>query len=421
MRSSQLTAVSLFSGAGGLDLGLEQAGWRILAQIEADGDAADTLHLTARRHRSQRVILASPIEGVSPEGLRKQLGLGKSELGLLAGGPPCQPFTTTGKRQAINDRRAHSLFPAYLSYVDAFLPSTFLLENVDGMLSAALRHRPLHLRDRKPLSGSERKGSFLRWFLEELVQRGYSISWNVGEAADYGVPQLRQRAILIGTRGGMPCFLPHPSHGPRGRVPYRTVREALAHVRTLGPIQPLSARKCAVYDFIPPGGNWRCLPEDVQRTTMGKAYFAEGGRGGWWRRLSWDAPSPTVLGMPDHSSTGLIHPDEVRCLSVNECAALQTFPSSVRFAGSPRSQYQQIGNAVPPRFAAALGSQLRRFVTGATRSIPLPPEWSQASANRRIGTHGWVEFHASGPRFHLLVKPRADHVWAEITTNSLVA
>lgn len=408
------TTVSLFSGAGGLDLGLESAGWNVLAQVEMDTDSIGTLRNHAQSRGLKTEIVPARIENTAPHSLRKKLRLSKGELELLAGGPPCQPFTTTGLRQASNDRRASSLFPAYFDYVAEFEPKTILIENVDGLLSAALRHRPLIARgkDHPNLKPEEQKGSFLRWFLEELVKQGYSVAWGVVDAADYGVPQMRQRAILIGVRGKEPCYLPPPEFGWPGLPLYRDLRCALAGVKELGPVQPLSQRKRAVYAVVPPGGNWRDLPDELRKATMGAAYVAEGGKSGWWRRLSWDSPAPTILGMPDHSSTALIHPDEVRCLSVNECAAIQTFPSEVRFAGSSRSQYQQIGNAVPVLMAQRLGDHLRRFLEGERLAKPEPPPWRQASANRRIGTHGWVTPSAAGPRYRMNVQIRPDHVWA---------
>ena len=411
---NKFNSVSLFSGAGGLDLGLEAAGWNILAQIEMDTDSVATLKGHASSHGLDTEIVSSRIETTDPHSLRKSLRLRKGELALLAGGPPCQPFTTTGLRQATNDRRASSLFPAYFKYIAEFEPRTILIENVDGMLSAALRHRPLLARGKAhpTLEPDEQKGSFLRWFLENLVMHGYSMSWGVLEAADHGVPQMRQRAILIGVRGEEPCYLPPAEFGWPGLPSYRTVRWALSNVKQLGPVQPLSQRKRDVYALIPPGGNWRDLPDDLRKATMGAAYVAEGGKSGWWRRLSWDLPAPTILGMPDHSSTALIHPDDVRCLSVNECAALQTFPQGVRFAGSSRSQYQQIGNAVPVLMAQRLGEHLRRFVEGERLIRPAPPSWRQASANRRIGTHGWVTPTADGPWYYLNVQVRPDHIWA---------
>ena len=414
MSTPDKSALSLFSGAGGLDLGLKAAGWTVLAQLEMDHDAAETLRLHATDDTVPAQIIEQRIEDVHPAALRSDLGLGRGELALLAGGPPCQPFTTSGLRRGISDARAVSLFPAYLAYLDEFAPQSLILENVDGLLSAALRHRPLRYRGKEhpPLSMEEMKGSFLKWLLDELTSRGYSVSWGVAEAADYGTPQMRQRAVLLGVRDSDPCFLPLPTHGLMGQPPFVTLREALEPVVEIGPVQPLSAKKQAVYRMIPAGGNWRDLPQAVQQSTMGAAYHADGGKSGWWRRLSWDAPAPTVLGMPDHSSTALVHPDELRCLSVNECAAVQAFPSGTHFSGSPRSQYQQIGNAVPVTLGRALGEQISRFLDGERTAEPSPPEWRRASANRRVGTHGWAQPAETSAKYRLLSKVRDDHVWA---------
>jgi DNA (cytosine-5)-methyltransferase 1 len=413
-RGAHRQAVSLFSGAGGLDLGLEAAGWSVLAQVEMDEDCTGTLRRHAEHLQRQPQIITSSVEKVDPQALRRSLRLRRGELELLAGGPPCQPFTTTGLRQAISDRRASTAFPSYLRFVSEFLPRTLLMENVDGMLSVALRHRRLALRGSggPPLAWEERKGTFLHWLLHELVALGYSMSWGVVDASDYGVPQRRQRAVLIGTRSGDPCFLPSATHGGPRLPRCRTLRDALRGVSTDSPVQPLSERKRRVFDMIPPGGNWRELSERVRKQTMGAAFHAEGGKGGWWRRLSWDAPAPTILGMPDHSSTALIHPDETRCLSVAECAALQSFPAWVAFAGTPRSQYQQIGNAVPPLLGEALGRALDQHLAGVRTPVPPEPLWRQESANRRIGTHGWVVPGTQGPLFHFHVRLRDDHVWA---------
>lgn len=265
------------------------------------------------------------------------------------------------------------------------------------------------------MAQNERKGSFVLWLLGELTALGYSVSWGVVEAADYGVPQRRQRCVLIGVRDRTPCFLPLPTYGTTGLPPVRTLRDALTGVLGDSPVQPLSERKRRVFEMIPSGGNWRSLPIHLRRQTMGKAFHAEGGKSGWWRRLSWDSPSPTILGMPDHSSTALIHPDETRCLSVAECAALQSFPDWVTFGGSSRSQYQQIGNAVPVLLGAAVGRAISEHLSGIQHSVPPIPQWRQESANRRIGTHGWAMPGKVGPIYHLHVRVRDDHVWAEGT------
>lgn len=405
--SGEVRFLSLCSGAGGLDIGLEMAGWRCLAQVEIDRDCCATLQAQSDLLETGPRVLHAPLEAVDPREMRLSLGLARGELELIAGGPPCQPFTTHGLRQTLSDHRAGAVFPSYMNFIREFEPQTVLIENVDGFLSAALDHVALVDRQRRPLHRREMKGSFLEWVLKELDTIGYSVSWGVAEAADYGVPQYRQRAILIGTRQSQPCHLPD-SLIDRAV----TVREGLASVRDPGPIQPLSARKRAIYSLVPPGGNWRSLPVGVQQETMGKAFYATGGKSGWWRRLAWDAPSPTILGMPDHSSTGLIHPDEVRCLGLNECAALQSFPPGTPFQGSARSKYQQVGNAVPPLLGAALGRTLLHHLEGGISDAPSSPDWRSESANRRIGTHGWMLRQGNRTAITMNAKVRSDHVWA---------
>lgn len=402
-----LRFLSLCSGAGGLDIGLEMAGWRALAQVEIDRDCCATLQALADRSGKPTKVIHAGLQLVDPRELRLALGLKRGELELVAGGPPCQPFTTHGLRQTLSDARAGAVFPAYMGFIREFEPQTVVIENVDGFLSAALEHVPLTERGRRPLRRREMKGSFLEWALLELDMLGYSVSWGLAEAADHGVAQYRQRAILIGTRLGAPCHLPNASTKVA-----RNVREGLAEVSEPGPIQPLSERKRNIYARIPEGGNWRSLPVEVQQETMGKAFFATGGKSGWWRRLAWDLPSPTILGMPDHSSTGLIHPSEVRCLGLNECAALQSFPVATPFQGTARSQYQQVGNAVPPLLGAAIGRALALHLDGQASDAPPSPDWRSESANRRIGTHGWMLRTGNRAEVLMNAKVRADHVWA---------
>jgi DNA (cytosine-5)-methyltransferase 1 len=411
-RSDGRSVLSVFSGAGGLDLGLEWAGYEILAQVEMDPGCVATLKRQAKERSTGTLVMGSKLENLDPEQVRDDLRLSRGQLALLAGGPPCQPFTTSGRRQGLLDARATTLFPAYLHWVDVLDPQALLIENVDGLLSAALRHRPLTERGHgwpRDAAPEERKGSFLKWFVDELRSRNYAVSWGIAEAADYGVPQMRQRAVLQAVRGYEPVWLPKPQFGGPGQPPYQTLKEGLRNVSHLGDVMSLSDRKKAVYREIPAGGNWRNLSDDVRKQTMGKAYVATGGKSGWWRRLAWDRPAPTILGMPDHSSTALIHPDELRCLSVNECAALQSFPPDVEFCGSKRNQYQQVGNAVPPLLGKALGQQLLAFADGRhDRQTPPVPAWRQQSANRRPGTHGWT---VPGS-YHLHVRIRPDHIWA---------
>jgi DNA (cytosine-5)-methyltransferase 1 len=387
--------VSLFSGAGGLDIGLEKAGFVALARCELDGDCANTLDMNRRQlMKPDSLLMRGDVSDLDPATLLDEVGLGQGDLDLLAGGPPCQAFTTTGRRRALNDSRGSNVMH-YLRLLKHLRPRCFLMENVTGFLSAALHHRPLKERGNgnRPMEPSEMKGSVLKWFVGELSRSGYTVTWGVLDAVDFGVPQFRQRAFLVGVRDGDAFVLPAPTHfeHDRGMPTWRTLRDALEGLDDPAPlVQPLSEFKTRVFGTIPSGGNWRSMSPDVRAETMGRAFHAEGGRGGWWRRLAWDRPAPTILTMPDHSSTGLIHPDEVRCLSVRECARCQTFPDSWEFSGPSRSRYRQIGNAVPVELAARLGEAIVNYLDGQRVRRPAPPTWRQASANQRIGTWGWM-------------------------------
>lgn len=408
----QPTTIGLFSGAGGLDLGLHLAGFATLAVSDIDSDCAATLRANRSAFGQRARVLELDVTELRVQQLASESNLGRTQLTLLAGGPPCQAFTTSGRRRALRDDRG-SLVGQYLRILSGLKPKYFLMENVTGFFSAALRHRPLRARgsEHEPLSPDERKGSVFRWFLEELIATGYSVTWGVLDAIDFGVPQFRQRAFLIGTTSSDPVFLPTGSHGPtqtRRGERWRTLRDALAGLVEANPqIQPLSEFKVNVFRHIPPGANWRSLPVKLRKETMGGAFFAEGGRSGWWRRLTWDRPAPTILTMPDHSSTALIHPDETRCLSVRECARCQTFPDSFEFQGASRSKYSQIGNAVPVELARALGNQILAHLKGKREAPPSPPTWRKESANQRLGTWGWVSNRDQC--VHVLYR-RPDHI-----------
>ena len=192
---------------------------------------------------------------MDPAALRRRLGLARGDLGLLAGGPPCQPFTTHGLRQALKDERAEGVWPAFLELVEEFEPGAVLIENVDGLLSASLSHVPLKERAERSLEPFEMKGSFLKWLLGRLDRLGYACSWGVLEAADFGVPQYRQRAFALGVRGRWPCPLPEGDRSVR-----RTVRDAIADLADPGPIQPLSARSTILCPRVGTGANSRLRP-----------------------------------------------------------------------------------------------------------------------------------------------------------------
>ncbi len=366
MLPHQFATLSLFSGGMGLDIGLEQTGrFKQLACVEL----VPTFCKTIRANRDAGKIgtpamkvYEGDISNFDPAAIMKELGLKPGELDLICGGPPCQTFSTTGKRATVQDRRGTMLWQ-FLQFIEVFQPKAFLLENVRGLMSAALRHRAIKDRPCKQggtaLEDEEQPGSVIRAFIRDLHD-AYRMDCFEVNAVNYGSPQLRERAVLIGNRFNRLVEFPEPTHGmpeekevtlfgaDEALLPFRTLREALEGLNDPDPvIMDFSPRKKGFLALVPEGGNWRSLPEGVAKESMGKAFIAKGGRSGWWRRLTFDLPSPTIVTMPNHASTSLCHPKETRALTLRECARVQEFPDDWEFCGKPLEQYTQVGNAVP--------------------------------------------------------------------------
>ena len=351
-----LGVVSLFTGAMGLDLGLEKAGFRTAVAIESNPDAVATI----RKNRPFIPVIRRPIAEVTTSEILETAGLGVGEAALLAGGPACQSFSTAGKRESLGSASG-SLVYEFARVVREAQPEFFVMENVRGLLSSAVVHRPLNRRGpgHPPLREEEELGSAFKVIAGLLRELDYYVAFDILNAADFGVAQTRQRLVLIGSRDGRPVAMPTPSHGEGGRdnrPPWRTLRDALAEVRKrdVEGLEFVPSRRRYLVD-IPAGGNWRDLPEELRAEALGGAHRSWGGRTGFLRRLCWDKPSPTLNTDPDHKATALCHPDELRPLNVIEYAVIQGFPHGWIVEGSVRSKYRQLGNAVPVKLGEALG------------------------------------------------------------------
>lgn len=360
------SVVSLFSGGGGLDLGLELAGFATRAAVEIEPYACQTL----RRNQEARVQL--PRGGTYLEGceviegsvtdlrgteLLRRAGLNKGEATVLAGGPPCITFSVAGRRAGLSSETGR-LFEEYVRLLRAVRPAALIYENVKGLMSAV---------DEDGVPG----GAFRR-IHDAIEAEGYSLTYRTVNMADYGVPQFRERVIIIGRRGRHPFDFPGPTHrdletlGPDldpedstvTRVPWKAVSDALAG---LPPAAPAGTKD-------PP------IPNHVARrhgktVVRSFAATAPGARNQRYKRdrLHWHRPAKVIRAQgktkPDgsgqkHSSHQALHPVEHRQLTPRECARIQTFPDWYWLPPQFVNAYRIVGDAVPPAFGRIVGESI---------------------------------------------------------------
>ena len=351
--------ISLFSGAMGLDIGLEKAGLNVVIGQDFDESCVKTIR--ANGHN----VLGGDIREIDPRKFLELTGLSIGEPFLICGGPPCQPFSTAGKRLGINDPRG-SLFMDFIRMIDYIRPRFFVMENVKGIMSAPLKHVPLAERDEN--DPDQRLGTVLDVILSEFDKLGYKTVYGVLDAVNYGVPQFRERFVLIGSRDNEGIFLPIPTHFQMHQdkaYQWKTVRDAIADLEfDNGECATLSEERLKFLKMVPEGGNWRDLPKDIIPIAMGGAYKSGGGKVGFYRRLSYDQPSPTVVTSPVQKATMMCHPTQDRPLSIKEYARIQQFPDGWVFIGTTAAKYRQIGNAVPVGLAEAIGKAVCAVADG---------------------------------------------------------
>jgi DNA (cytosine-5)-methyltransferase 1 len=344
-RDSNRDVISLFSGAMGLDLGLKTAGLNIAIGQDFDGSCAKTI--AANGHS----VIEGDIREISSQALLDRCGLSVGEPFLICGGPPCQPFSTAGKRKGMNDPRG-SLFMDFIRVINDIQPRFFVMENVKGIVSAKIVDEDEKVHDETVLDA----------ILKEFKKLNYSTVHGIVDAVDYGVPQFRERFILIGSRDHEDIFLPHPTHFQRHQemnYRWRTLESAISDLESdVGECAKFSDERMGLLKLVPSGGNWKDLPADLIPGAMGGAHMSEGGKVGFYRRLTYAQPSPTLVTSPVQKSSMLCHPSMDRPLSVKEYARIQQFPDDWNFVGTVSSKYRQIGNAVPVGLGAAIGKTL---------------------------------------------------------------
>lgn len=335
--------VELFAGAGGLALGLEQAGFQSVLLNEKDKYACATL----RKNRPQWNVLEDDIQNVDFTSL-------KGQVDLLTGGFPCQAFSSAGKKLGFEDLRGTLVFEMARA-IKEIQPKVFLAENVKGLVE-------------------NDSGRTLDTIIRVIEDLGYKIlEKDIYKAIFYKVPQKRERLIIVGVRADLYEKMTFKKPSPYHRV--LTVKDALKAGEVYKTDVPESTgqaytkRKAEIMSFVPEGGYWRDLPIDLQKEYMMKSFFLGGGKTGMARRLSWDEPSLTLVCTPAQKQTERCHPSESRPLTTREYARIQTFPDDWNFEGSDGQIYKQIGNAVPVNLALSIGKALVKMLNDAPDSI----------------------------------------------------
>lgn len=326
--------VDLFAGAGGLSLGFATAGFTPVLAVEADADAAATY---AAAHPGADLVVGD-IAALDVTALR-------GTIDLVVGGPPCQPWSLGGLRRGAADPRDG--LPQFHRVVEELAPRAFVMENVAGLTRGATR-------------------AAFEGAVAGLADLGYVVEHRVLQAADFGVPQRRERCFVVGVRPGLSFAWPSPTHGPGRRRPHRAVGAVVG-------VEPDGAANGAIVTY---ARNPSLRPDPYHGQV-----FNGGGR-----PLDLDRPAPTLLASMGGNKTPWVDRDGIvpdyhrhlrdggpprtgtvpgaRRITVAEAAAIQTFPRTMRFAGARSSQYRQVGNAVPPRLAEVVGRAVRATLEG---------------------------------------------------------
>jgi DNA (cytosine-5)-methyltransferase 1 len=335
-------SIELFSGAGGLAIGLEKAGFNAVAFNEIDKDACATL----RKNRPNWNVIEGNISNID-------FTIYKN-IDFLSGGFPCQAFSYAGNKLGFEDTRG-TLFFEFARAIKEVRPKVFLGENVRGLLT-------------------HDNGKTLEAIKSVIQEIGYTlIDPKILKSIFYRVPQKRERLFLVCIRNDLVKYNSFKWPEPFNKV--LTVKDALKKgvlyesdcPESRGQVYP--ERKKKILSMVPPGGCWVDLPDEIQREYMQKSYFMGGGKTGMARRLSYDSPSLTLTCAPAQKQTERCHPEYTRPLNVREYARIQTFPDEWEFVGSVSSQYKQIGNAVPINLAQAMGHKLIALLNNIEKGI----------------------------------------------------
>ena len=358
-------ALSLFSGAGGMDIGVSKAGFEIIASIEVDPYCCDTLTANIIREKRKTKVIQKDIRTIDPHQLMRELGIRPKELDLVFGGPPCQAFSQIGKQEALNDERGLLLFEM-MRFAEAFQPKALFIEQVKGLLSA---------RDHNGI-----KGKVFEMFLKDLERKDYVPKWKVVNSAEYGVPQLRKRVFVVATKKPNGFSFPLPTNGPLETSfslfplkPFKTVGEALSGLRK--PAKKGEAEQVLNHvDVTPEGDKTRIdhVPEGsflAAQTHLSKKITKRLTKKDTTKflRLSRKKPSNTL-----RCGEIFFHPLENRYLTPREYMRVHGYPDEYVLKGPIRGrsgrvekldQHRQVANSVPPPVAQAIAEEIERTIS----------------------------------------------------------
>lgn len=354
-----IIALSFFSGAMGLDIGMEQGG--IKAMLACEFDKASRLTIDKNR---PEIALIGDINRYTADEILSLAAIPKGrKVDVIFGGPPCQAFSTAGNRKGFDDTRGN-VFLKYLDIVTEILPRYVVIENVRGLLSAEfpfsdeLSFEECANSDIAPI-----KGGALLHILRKLRNAGYTVSFELYNAANFGAPQIRERVVIIACHGKdkIPYLTPtHADNSAFGLPKWKTLAAALSRLPEDVKHQHVDfpEERLRFYRILKQGQYWKHLPLALQKEAMGKSFYLGGGKTGFYRRVAFNRPSPTLVTHPAMPATDLCHPIKERPLSVEEYKCIQEFPASWFICGSIVEQYKQIGNAVPIALVTAIAKAI---------------------------------------------------------------
>ena len=346
----EIVALSFFSGAMGLDIGMKNGGIDALLACEFN----KACRMTIAKNKPE-IGLRGDITDFTAEEILKMAKIPEGrKVDVIFGGPPCQAFSTAGNRKAFDDERGN-VFLKYLSIISEIKPTYVVIENVRGLLSTPFKYKDIE----EPI-----KGGAMMIILDKLKEIGYTVSFNLYNAAYFGAPQIRERVVIIGKLGGGKVSYLQPTHneeGTDGLKAWRTLRDAFDDNLPMNVEHhfiEFPEKRLKYYRILKEGQYWKDLPLDLQKEALGKSFYLGGGKTGFLRRLSYSRPSPTLVTNPTMPATDLAHPTEDRPLSVEEYKSIQEFPESWKVCGGILDQYKQIGNAVPVKLGEAIAKTI---------------------------------------------------------------